>query len=94
MFNKHDGSIESKFVLARQIADSLLYLHAVNWLYKGLRDAGIVFVGSASALEDLGRLLISGIGFSIHIDQTFARQQMVPVLSSRISRLRQKERVS
>lgn len=30
MFNQQDVGIGSKFVIARQIADSLLYLHAVN----------------------------------------------------------------
>lgn len=72
MFNQQDVGIGSKFVIARQIADSLLYLHAVNWLHKGLRSAGIVFVGSESILkEGLGRLLMSGIGFSRPSDNSF-----------------------
>ncbi|KAG9848046.1 hypothetical protein KCU98_g5416, partial [Aureobasidium melanogenum] len=72
LFDKIDVGIESKVIIARQITDSLLYLHAVNWLHKGLRSAGIVFAGSAPApVEDLGRLLMSGIGFSRPSDNSF-----------------------
>ncbi|KAH0172368.1 hypothetical protein KCU67_g1760, partial [Aureobasidium melanogenum] len=72
LFDMIDVGIENKVAIARQIADSLLYLHAVNWLHKGLRSAGIMFVGSGSALmEDPGRLLMSGIGFSRPSDNSF-----------------------
>lgn len=67
LFNKR-----CKNEVARQIADSLLYLHAMNWLHKGLRSAGIVFSKTASAPGgELGRLLVSGFGFSRPSDNSY-----------------------
>lgn len=59
-------------MIARQLAESLLYVHAVNWLHKGLRSAGILFEKSAvNSVEDFGRLLVSGFGFSRPSDHSF-----------------------
>ncbi|KAG2417774.1 hypothetical protein HFD88_008993 [Aspergillus terreus] len=37
------ATIRSRVNIAREISTSLLYLHAVNWLHKGLRSANILF---------------------------------------------------
>jgi hypothetical protein len=72
LFNNRDANNRSKCAVARQIADGVLYLHAVNWLHKGLRSAGLMFSKTASAPGDeLGRLLISGFGFSRPSDNSF-----------------------
>ncbi|THX51304.1 hypothetical protein D6D06_07448 [Aureobasidium pullulans] len=61
-----------QYAIARQIAESLLYLHAVNWLHKGLRSAGIVFGQTASeSVGGLGHLFVSGFGFSRPSDHSF-----------------------
>ncbi|KAI9715137.1 MAG: hypothetical protein M1812_006116 [Candelaria pacifica] len=36
-------SLTKRIALARSIANSILYLHSVNWLHKGLRSHNIVF---------------------------------------------------
>jgi hypothetical protein len=70
-FDQPNLSID-RSVIAQQLAESLLYLHGVNWLHKGLRSAGIVFDETASAgSERPGRLLISGFGFSRPSNDSF-----------------------
>jgi hypothetical protein len=63
LFEKPNIGIDRQ-AFARHIAESLLYLHAVNWLHKGIRSAGIM-TGSS------GRLLVSGFGFSRPSDNSF-----------------------
>ncbi|THY17772.1 hypothetical protein D6D01_07425 [Aureobasidium pullulans] len=61
-----------QYAIARQIAESLLYLHAVNWLHKGLRSAGIVFGQTVSeSVGGLGHMFVSGFGFSRPSDHSF-----------------------
>ncbi|THW52343.1 hypothetical protein D6C81_10591 [Aureobasidium pullulans] len=71
-FGGPEIDIDDRYMIARQIAESLLYLHAVNWLHKGLRSAGVVFAKAASdSGEDSSRLLVSGFGFSRPTDHSF-----------------------
>jgi hypothetical protein len=67
-----DIGISGRCMIARQIAASLLYLHAVNWLHKGLRSAGILLgEDKSSPGTDEGRVLMSGFGFSRPSDNSF-----------------------
>jgi hypothetical protein len=71
-FDKPDIGIDGRCMIARQIVESLLYLHAVNWLHKGLRSAGIVLDQSESSAQDgVGNVLMSGFGFSRPSDNSF-----------------------
>ena len=42
-------SLSSRAALAHELADSVLYLHAVRWLHKGIRSDGVVFCASGDA---------------------------------------------
>ncbi|KAJ9603769.1 hypothetical protein H2200_011955 [Cladophialophora chaetospira] len=60
-------SLTSRMALARQLTESLLYLHAVNWLHKGLRSDSIMFcspIEHAWKDKDLEAPLVSGFEFS------------------------------
>ena len=70
-FSQVESSIDRP-AIAHQVAESLLYLHAVNWLHKGLRSAGVVFNKTATAsYGSLGHLSISGFGFSRPSNDSF-----------------------
>ncbi|KAI9808065.1 MAG: hypothetical protein M1827_007530 [Pycnora praestabilis] len=43
LFSKPKPSLTKRIALAQSIANSILYLHSVNWLHKGLRSHNIVF---------------------------------------------------
>ena len=53
-------SLTRRIKLATAITESILYLHAVKWLHKGLRSDSIIF----STHGDLASPLISGFDFS------------------------------
>lgn len=56
-------SIHTRISLAQSLATSLLYLHAVNWLHKGLRSANVLFF-SRSGSDDFGRPYVSGFEYA------------------------------
>ena len=43
IFNKSKASLTDRIFLAHRISTCVLYLHAVNWLHKGLRSDGVMF---------------------------------------------------
>jgi hypothetical protein len=43
MMDKQSLSLNVRFELARILAESLLYLHAVNWIHKGVRSDNVLF---------------------------------------------------
>jgi hypothetical protein len=58
-------SLTKRMRLASMIAESLFYLHAVNWLHKGLRSKGIVFFTDANQKQtELSSPVVSGFDFS------------------------------
>lgn len=58
-------SVTQRIKLAHAISHCLLYLHAVNWLHKGLRSSNILFFRAADgATVDYGDPLLSGFDFS------------------------------
>jgi hypothetical protein len=50
--------------LAHAISNCLLYLHAVNWLHKGLRSHNIIFFRTRSGHVDYAKPYLSGFDFS------------------------------
>ncbi|KAJ9133115.1 Serine threonine protein kinase [Coniochaeta hoffmannii] len=50
--------------LALAISNCLLYLHAVNWLHKGLRSHNIVFFRTTRGQVDYSKPYLSGFDFS------------------------------
>ncbi|KAL2129909.1 hypothetical protein VTI74DRAFT_7152 [Chaetomium olivicolor] len=50
--------------LAHAISNCLLYLHAVNWLHKGLRSHNIVFFRTVAGHVDYAKPYLSGFDFS------------------------------
>lgn len=64
-------SLTKRLTLAKKLAESLFYLHAVNWLHKGFRSESIVFfpaqtgaVKSGSSHPDISEPIVSGFDFS------------------------------
>ncbi|KAF2875649.1 prion-inhibition and propagation-domain-containing protein [Massariosphaeria phaeospora] len=51
-----------RMLLAQDLASSLMYLHAVNWLHKGVRSSNILFADSPNG--DLGGRYISGLEYA------------------------------
>ena len=43
IYNKSKASLTDRIFLAHRISTCVLYLHAVNWLHKGLRSDGVMF---------------------------------------------------
>ncbi|KAL2260212.1 hypothetical protein VTK26DRAFT_5862 [Humicola hyalothermophila] len=50
--------------LAHAISNCLLYLHAVNWLHKGLRSHNIIFFRTNTGHVDYAKPYLSGFDFS------------------------------
>lgn len=64
-----DGSVRKPRVterikLAHAISNCLLYLHAVNWLHKGLRSHNVLFFRTRSGHVDYRKPYLSGFDFS------------------------------
>lgn len=58
-------SLTKRMRLALMIAESLFYLHAVNWLHKGLRSKSIIFFTDAGQKQmELSSPVVSGFDFS------------------------------
>ncbi|KAJ5813688.1 uncharacterized protein N7503_000438 [Penicillium pulvis] len=51
LFKKWKISLRTRYDIARSLARSILYLHAVEWLHKGIRSSNVVF----STNKDLPR---------------------------------------
>lgn len=67
MLNRPKPSLNLRISLACKLAESLMYLHTVNWLHKGLESDSILFVLPKSRSwqpSDLEEPIISGFGFS------------------------------
>lgn len=56
--------VTERIKLALAISNCLLYLHAVNWLHKGLRSHNIVFFQTSKGQVDYSRPYLSGFDFS------------------------------
>jgi hypothetical protein len=56
--------VTDRIKLAHAISNCLLYLHAVNWLHKGLRSHNIVFFRTVAGHVDYSRPYLSGFDFS------------------------------
>ena len=64
MINTHSKpSLTDRMVLAYVIARCLLYLHAVNWLHKGLSSNSIVFVPTGDTV-DVTRPYVTGYDYA------------------------------
>ncbi|KAL9087158.1 MAG: hypothetical protein Q9165_006809 [Trypethelium subeluteriae] len=57
-------SLNSRIDLACRLSESLLHLHAVNWLHKGFRSDCILFTAAGNRDFILSDVLISGFEFS------------------------------
>ncbi|KAK3692842.1 prion-inhibition and propagation-domain-containing protein [Podospora appendiculata] len=60
-------SVTDRIKLAHAVSNCLLYLHAVNWLHKGLRSHNIVFFQKTAAAHgriDYSKPYLSGFDFS------------------------------
>jgi hypothetical protein len=56
--------VTDRIKLALAISNCLLYLHAVNWLHKGLRSHNIVFFRTNTGKVDYAKPYLSGFDFS------------------------------
>ncbi|KAK1756147.1 prion-inhibition and propagation-domain-containing protein [Echria macrotheca] len=56
--------VTERVKLAHAISNCLLYLHAVNWLHKGLRSHNVVFFRTRSGHVDYTKPYLSGFDFS------------------------------
>ncbi|KAL8733074.1 MAG: hypothetical protein Q9181_003712 [Wetmoreana brouardii] len=57
-------SLTSRVNLAHKIAQSLLYLHCVNWLHKGLRSENVLFFPTFNGGHNIVSPYLTGFGFS------------------------------
>jgi len=57
-------SVTQRIKLAHAISNCLLYLHAVNWLHKGLRSHNVVFFRTSNRHVDYSKAYLSGFDFS------------------------------
>lgn len=65
MLDKPTPSLTERIALAHRISVSVLYLHAVNWLHKGLRSDSIVFFPAAgSTTTEICHPVLSGFEYS------------------------------
>ncbi|KAM0702931.1 hypothetical protein Q7P35_010363 [Cladosporium inversicolor] len=62
-FDKKAITLQAKIKIARDLTQWLLYLHAVNWLHKGLRSASVLFFSPADAKVP-GQTYVSGFDYS------------------------------
>ncbi|KAF7554655.1 hypothetical protein G7046_g6763 [Stylonectria norvegica] len=56
--------VTERIKLAHAISNCLLYLHAVNWLHKGLRSHNVLFVRTRAGQVDYRKPYLSGFDFS------------------------------
>lgn len=56
--------VTERIKLAHALGNCLLYLHAVNWLHKGLRSHNVIFFRTRTGHVDLRRPYLSGFDFS------------------------------
>lgn len=56
--------VTERIQLAHAVAHCLLYLHAVNWLHKGLRSHNIIFFRTERGQVPYGKPYLSGFDFS------------------------------
>ncbi|KAK4232044.1 prion-inhibition and propagation-domain-containing protein [Podospora fimiseda] len=57
-------TVTERVKLAHAISKCVLYLHAVNWLHKGLRSHNIIFFRTIDGKVDYSRPILSGFDFS------------------------------
>ncbi|KAK5062564.1 hypothetical protein LTR84_004637 [Exophiala bonariae] len=57
-------SLTRRIGLAHKISESIIYLHAVNWLHKGVRSENIVFFAMPGQMPDLASPTISGFEYA------------------------------
>lgn len=62
-FAKKGITLHTKVQIAQDLSQWLLYLHAVNWLHKGLRSASVLFFAESGSLE-LKHPYVSGFEYS------------------------------
>ena len=60
-FEDKAASLPARIAMAQRLSQWLLYLHAVNWLHKGLRSANVLFLRSK---QDDDQLFVSGFEYS------------------------------
>ncbi|KAH6604311.1 hypothetical protein Trco_007757 [Trichoderma cornu-damae] len=56
--------VTDRIKLAHALSNCLLYLHAVNWLHKGLRSHNVLFFRTRAGRIDYGQAYLSGFDFS------------------------------
>lgn len=57
-------SLTQRIGLAHNITSSLMYLHSVNWLHKGIRSGNIVFFAPPGQKPDYNAPIISGFEYA------------------------------
>ncbi|KAL6903075.1 prion-inhibition and propagation domain-containing protein [Trichoderma evansii] len=56
--------VTDRIKLAHALSNCLLYLHAVNWLHKGLRSHNVLFFKTKAGHVDYSQVYLSGFDFS------------------------------
>ena len=62
-FDSKGVPLPVRIAMAQQLSKWLLYLHAVNWLHKGIRSANVLFL-SRKGSKDFGHPYVSGFEYS------------------------------
>lgn len=64
IFTEAKPSLTDRVCLAHKISTCVLYLHAVNWLHKGLRSDGVIFFPNSSDARSIRNPYISGYEYA------------------------------
>ncbi|KAL9616061.1 MAG: hypothetical protein Q9160_009032 [Pyrenula sp. 1 TL-2023] len=64
ILTREKPSLTQRVLLAHKIAQSLMYLHSVNWLHKGFRSDNIIFFTCPERDADYTEPILSGFDFS------------------------------
>ncbi|KAF2107384.1 prion-inhibition and propagation-domain-containing protein [Lophiotrema nucula] len=62
LLRQESPSLRDRLSIAQQLVRSIMYLHAVNWLHKGLKSSNVLF--ALSETGDYTGLYISGLEYS------------------------------
>ncbi|KAK4503338.1 hypothetical protein PRZ48_004253 [Zasmidium cellare] len=66
LFNslKRPPALNDRLAVAKMLAASILYLHAVNWIHKDIRSENVLFASGPDHSIDLTKPILSGFEFS------------------------------
>lgn len=66
-------SLDKRFEIARTLSRALLYLHAAEWLHKGIRSSNVMFVPSNQPTSESNKTILSRFGLPYLVGFEYSR---------------------